>query len=239
MGQIKNIKLHIVTDIKVKKSNPNMTVLQQNDDVVTMESSEVVVGEKMTKKCDDNTDDNTDDADKLLFDSVLETSRFFTSMVDLLPAKFYLRNNNNNNNNNNDDDDDSIFNPKPMKKRKKPKLEDKKFLAKKAKLLKLDPSQHKSITELQAEVEKKEKELQKQAPKMVPSSMKIQAINVSEVASTESLSQLHEKLHAKMDALRGNRKIGGKHENKSSGGGKKKKKRGGGEKKKKKKKKKS
>merc|ERR1712180_487440 len=97
------------------------------------------------------------------------------------------------------------FNPK-MKKRKKKPPADKKFLAKKAKLLKLDPSQHKTITELQEEVEKKEKELTKNAT-TVAMPTKIQPINVSEVASTQSLADLHDKLHAKMNQLRGNRKV--------------------------------
>jgi len=136
-----------------------------------------------------------DDADQLVYNSVLETSRFFTSLVELLPAKFYLSQN---------DEEENIFNPKKMKKRKKKPI-DKKFLAKKAKLFKLDPSQHKSITELQEEVEKKEKELQQNIPKTAPT--KIQPISVSEVTSTQSLADLHEKLHAKMDQLRGNRKI--------------------------------
>merc|ERR1711974_224962 len=136
-----------------------------------------------------------EDADQQLYNSVLETSRFFTSLVELLPAKFYLSQN---------EEEENIFNPKKMKKRKKKPM-DKKFLAKKAKLFKLDPSQHKSITELQEEVEKKERELQQNIPKTAPT--KIQPISVSEVTSTQSLADLHEKLHAKMDELRGNRKI--------------------------------
>ena len=73
-----------------------------------------------------------------LYNSVLDTSRFFTSLVELLPAKFYLSQK--------DEEEENIFNPKKMRKRKKKPPADKKFLAKKAKLLKLDPSQHKTIT---------------------------------------------------------------------------------------------
>jgi len=139
---------------------------------------------------------DTDEQQKL-YNSVLETSRFFTSLVELLPAKFYLSQK--------DEEEESVFNPK-MKKRKKKPPADKKFLAKKAKLLKLDPSQHKTITELQEEVEKKEKELAKDT-QIVAMPTKIQPINVSEVASTQSLADLHDKLHAKMNQLRGNRKV--------------------------------
>jgi len=151
------------------------------------------------KDCE-NKDENVDKTEDIL-SSVLDTSRFFTSMVELLPAKFYVRRDNDND----EDDDDEVFNPRPMKRKKKPPPADKKFLAKKAKLLKLDPSQHKTITELQAEVEAKERELQSSKVDN-PTSTKVRAINVSEVASTASLADLQHKLHAKMNALRGNRK---------------------------------
>jgi len=134
------------------------------------------------------------DAD--LYQSVLETSKFFTSMVELLPAKFYLSPD--------DNSSENTFTPKHGKKRKKKKPVDKKFLAKKAKLLKLDPSQHKTISELQMEVEKKEIELHRNTAKNTSS---IQPVNVSQVESASSLADLHEKLHAKMDQLRGNRKV--------------------------------
>merc|ERR1712142_1226505 len=135
-----------------------------------------------------------------LYNDVLQTSRFFTSLVELLPAKFYLGHRG--------EEEENVFNPKHMKKRKKkPPPADKKFLAKKAKLFKLDPSQHKTITELQEEVEKKEKEeLAKDLPRITMAT-KIQPISVSEVSSTQSLADLHDKLHAKMDQLRGNRKV--------------------------------
>merc|ERR1711931_544037 len=135
-----------------------------------------------------------------LYNDVLQTSRFFTSLVELLPAKFYLGHRG--------EEEENVFNPKHMKKRKKkPPPADKKFLAKKAKLFKLDPSQHKTITELQEEVEKKEKEeLAKDLPRITMAT-KIQPISVSEVSSTQSLADLHDKLHAKRDQLRGNRKV--------------------------------
>merc|ERR1712013_667306 len=179
MGQIKNIKLHIVTDIKGIK----MAVLT-------------------TTSAGDVMDGAVNPEDTKLYNSVLDTSRFFTSLVELLPAKFYLSQK--------DEEEENIFNPKKMRKRKKKPPADKKFLAKKAKLLKLDPSQHKTITELQEEVEKKEKEA---ASAVVMTATKIQPISVSQVDSSQSLSDLHEKLHAKMKQLRGNRKDPAEYKN--------------------------
>lgn len=126
--------------------------------------------------------------------SVLETSQFFTSLVETLPAKHYLTT----------DDGDDKGNYGKGKKRKKKKPLDKKLLAKKAKLLKLDPSQHKSVTELQEEIEKKEEEMYKQDREV---SRAIKPVKVSEVKATASLAELQEKLHAKIDQLRGGRKI--------------------------------
>lgn len=177
-----------------------MAVLQTNPeegDIVTGTAVHVENVEKDSDSKDKNDDDKTEE----ILNSVLDTSRFFTSMVELLPAKFYVRRDDDND----EDDDDEVFNPRPMKRKKKPPPADKKFLAKKAKLLKLDPSQHKTITELQAEVEAKEKELQSSKVDN-PTSTKVRAINVSQVASTASLADLQHKLHAKMNALRGNRK---------------------------------
>merc|ERR1712168_349386 len=138
--------------------------------------------------------DAPEDMDDELLQSVLKTSQFFTSMIELIPAKFYI---------NQETEDGEQETWKGKKKRKKP--DDKKLLAKKAKLLKLDPSKHKSVEELQSEVEKKEKELYSQPS--VDVSTKIKPINVPNVESTASLEELREKLHAKMEQLRGNRKL--------------------------------
>jgi len=129
-----------------------------------------------------------------LLQSVLETSQFFTMMVELIPAKFYV-------NQESEDGENHYYQGK--KKRKKP--DDKKLLAKKAKLLKLDPAKHKTIIELQEEVEKKEKELYSQPTGEI--SRKLKPINVPNVESTASLEELRERLHAKMEQLRGNRKF--------------------------------
>merc|ERR1712168_1227903 len=188
MGQIKNIKLHIVTGIKVNRSKVTTTRMA----VLTEDSGNVVAMDETTVAMETE--------EQQLYNDVLQTSRFFTSLVELLPAKFYLGHRG--------EEEENVFNPKHMKKRKKkPPPADKKFLAKKAKLFKLDPSQHKTITELQEEVEKKEKEeLAKDHPRITMAT-KIQPISVSEVSSTQSLADLHDKLHAKMDQLRGNRKV--------------------------------
>jgi len=158
----------------------------------------VKITQNLEGKVDEDSHKSMDplDEDEKLYQSVLETSQFFTSIVELLPAKFYL--------NQEGDDSENIFKPQHGKKRKKKKPVDKKLLAKKAKLLKLDPSQHKTISELQEEVEKKEKELHSNVANNTSS---LKPVKVSDVVSTSSLADLHEKLHAKMDQLRGNRKV--------------------------------
>merc|ERR1712168_43931 len=113
--------------------------------------------------------DAPEDMDDELLQSVLKTSQFFTSMIELIPAKFYI---------NQEAEDGEQETWKGKKKRKKP--DDKKLLAKKAKLLKLDPSKHKSVEELQSEVEKKEKELYSQTTEP-DASTTVKPINVSNV----------------------------------------------------------
>lgn len=135
-----------------------------------------------------------EEMDDELLQSVLKTSQFFTTMIELIPAKFYV-------NQEAEDGEQEIW--KGKKKRKKP--DDKKLLAKKAKLLKLDPSKHKTVEELQTEVEKKEKELYSQPGPDASTTLK--PVNVSNVESNASLEELRERLHAKMNQLRGNRKV--------------------------------
>merc|ERR1712226_11183 len=162
-------------------------------DIFKMEdlNSAMEVMDVVDEKVDDNDIDNDDDN---LLQSVLNSSQFFSSMIELIPAKFYVS----------QESEEYEQNYKSGKKKRK-KPDDKKLLAKKAKLLKLDPSKHKSILELQEEVEKKEKELYSQPS--VDISRKIKPINVPNVESTASLEELREKLHAKMEQLRGNRKL--------------------------------
>lgn len=129
-----------------------------------------------------------------MYAEILKTSQYFTSVIELLPSKFYL----------NQEDPDENEDTKPGKRKKKKKPDDKKLLAKKAKLLKLDPSKIKTITELQTEVEAKEKEYFSTLPS---EDEHLMPINVSTVVSNDSLEELREKLHAKMGSMRGNRKI--------------------------------
>merc|ERR1712183_165601 len=100
MGQIKNIKLHIVTDIKVNRSKvtTRMAVLTEDGgNVVAMDEATVAMETEVQR----------------LYNDVLQTSRFFTSLVELLPAKFYLGHRG--------EEEENVFNPKHMKKRKKKK----------------------------------------------------------------------------------------------------------------------
>ena len=121
------------------------------------------------------------------FEDVLETSNYFSSLVDLIPAKFYVA---------------SELKENGFNNKKKLTKGEKKLLTKKAKLLRLDPSQHKSTEELQLEIEKKEKEMLETEV----SNEKIKPINVSEAVSVP-LEELREKLHAKLEQVRGKRKF--------------------------------
>ncbi|XP_057307610.1 surfeit locus protein 6 homolog [Hydractinia symbiolongicarpus] len=134
--------------------------------------------------------DNVAEVEKLK-NIVKETTCYFSSVVELIPAKFYVQN---------EFEDGNV---KPGRK-KKLKPENKKLLAKKAKFLKLDPSNHKTISELQKEVERKETEYF--AEEIVEIAEQVQPVKVSSIPSA-SLDELREKLHAKMHHLRGKRKI--------------------------------
>lgn len=134
------------------------------------------------------------------------TSKFFTAMLDYIPSKFYVEN------------PDAEANPgqgqgRQGKKKTKTVLLNKKLLAKKAKLLKLDPKQHKTIPELQAEIERREAEMlngdsTSDGTVNLPAADNTYAkpIRVSELPSA-SIDELRTKLHAKMASLRGKRKI--------------------------------
>lgn len=131
-----------------------------------------------------------DDNDEKIFESVKCLSEYFTSVVNTIPAKYYVPNIEQNHN---------AFNGS---KKNKSKLLNKKLLNKKAKFHKLDPSKHKSIQELQQEVEKKEQEVLRDGNE----SEFMNQIRVSSVPST-SLEELRERLHAKMTELRGKRNL--------------------------------
>merc|ERR1712168_1424343 len=99
MGQIKNIKLHIVTGIKVNRSKVTTTRMA----VLTEDSGNDVAMDETTVAMETE--------EQQLYNDVLQTSRFFTSLVELLPAKFYLGHRG--------EEEENVFNPKHMKKRRR------------------------------------------------------------------------------------------------------------------------
>eukprot|EP00794_Sanderia_malayensis_P000474 gene474-1119_t len=127
-------------------------------------------------------------------DQVKKTSAYFSSLVELIPAKYYLP-------------DDAITKEKPQDLTGvtgKAAKQIRKQLAKKAKLLKLDPSKHKTIGDLQKEIEAKEKALLEEEDDMEM----VKQIKVDEITSLP-LTDLRQKLHDRMELLRGKRKIKG------------------------------
>ena len=128
----------------------------------------------------------------ILESAVKETSSYFTSIVELIPAKYYIEN---------ELEGDYKNVPYSGGKKKKFKALNKKLLTKKAKLLKLDPVKHKTVAELQLEVEKKEQEFFSDSNNIT----QMKTVNVSNIPST-SLEELREKLHEKVTQLRGKRK---------------------------------
>ena len=132
-------------------------------------------------------------------EQVRRNSAFFTSLIELIPAKYYLP-------------DDALPKesfPDLTTISGKAAREVKKRLAKKAKLLKLDPSKHKTVAELQKEIEEREKELLNGDTEESVS----KPIKVDEISSLP-LDDLRQKLHDKLQSLRGKRKL--KDEEKSS-----------------------
>ena len=77
--------------------------------------------------------------------SIVEKSECFNSLVELIPAKYYLP-------------DDALDSTKSEEAPENIWRQRRKQLMKKAKLLRLDLSQHKTVADLQKEIEKKERE---------------------------------------------------------------------------------
>jgi len=124
---------------------------------------------------------------------VLDSSQYFTSMLQLIPTRAYLELN----------PDSGATNRNKKKKQTADQKQNKKLLQKKSKLLKLDPTQHKSIEELQKEVEEKEQAMFEEDAYSKDSA---KAVCVSECPS-ESIEELRLRLQNKMSQLRGKRKI--------------------------------
>ena len=135
-------------------------------------------------------------------------SAHFSSMVELIPAKFYVT-----------QDEDAAKDSKYWVNKKKINTSKKsvKEVTKKAKRLKLDPESHKSVAELQAEANQRKEEDEAgesgtQAPPKAPptgapnqTSASVNGFSVEHVQST-SLSNLQERLREKIESLRRKRK---------------------------------
>ena len=137
------------------------------------------------------------DGHEELLDQARKTSAYFSSLIELIPLKHYLP------------DDENIDGSVKtnLDVSGKAAREAKKALAKKAKMLKLDPGKQKSIADLQKEIEEKEKEMHSSHgndAKLVTSGIK--PIKVSEIQSVP-LEDLRKKLEDKIQELRGKRKI--------------------------------
>ena len=133
------------------------------------------------------------------FEEISNTSQYFTSLIELIPAQFYVSG---------ESKHENLYH---KGKKKKITKDDKKLMTKKAKMLRLDPAQHKTVNELQLEIEKKE--LEKMETEVA--NERIKPIKVSEMESIP-LEELREKLHAKLEQLRvGKRKTESKDDRES------------------------
>lgn len=127
-------------------------------------------------------------------------STHFASMVDLIPAKFYVIKDN--------DEADSSLDSKywvNKKKQKKPPKQALKEVTKKAKRLKLDPESHKPVVELQAELNKATTKEEAESSNAVVANGVSKAFSVEHVLST-SLNGLQERLKEKIENFRRKRK---------------------------------
>jgi hypothetical protein len=127
-------------------------------------------------------------------DHLKETSAYFSKMLNLIPAKFYLV----------EEDHSNSSNQKYMKnKRGKTPKQDVKEASKKAKRLKLNPTEYKSIEELQKEKELAEK---REQSKFLADTMDSTAghVQISNVKST-TLDDLRERVQNKLLELKAKR----------------------------------
>ncbi|XP_002158627.1 surfeit locus protein 6 homolog [Hydra vulgaris] len=122
--------------------------------------------------------------------AIRATSSYFNDLIELIPAKYYVKS---------DYEDFEGSNSRKMKQ----KNPNKKLLVKKAKLFKLDPTLHKSSSELQLEIEQKENELLKDDSF---NNISIKPMNVTCIPS-KPLEELRAKLHAKVALLSSDRKV--------------------------------
>ena len=136
--------------------------------------------------------------DSSLVASIAEKSEYFNSLVELIPAKYYLP-------------DDALDSTKSEEAPENISRQRRKQLIKKAKLLRLDPSQHKTVADLQKEIEKKEREAKLGSNGLTSF---VKPLRVSDVPSAP-VDELRKKLHERLSELKRKRKVssseGGAH----------------------------
>ena len=126
----------------------------------------------------------------------------FSSMVELIPAKFYIMKDESDPENGGGAQDSKYW----VNKRKKASKQAIKEVTKKAKRLKLDPEQQKSVAELQAEAQKRGDGEEEEEERGGDSSPSAAGFSVERVQST-SLGDLQGRLKEKLASLRQNRKV--------------------------------
>ena len=127
-----------------------------------------------------------------LADHLRRHSSHFSSMVELIPAKFYVVK---------EDEEPEAGDSKYWVNKNKKQKESVKELTKKAKRLKLDPGSQKTVADLQAEKHQREKQEAEKSSGEAEDSGDMPRISVEEVQST-SLNNLQERLKEKIDGLR-------------------------------------
>ena len=127
-----------------------------------------------------------------LLEQVERTSAYFSSIVELIPTKYCLPDTQNDQSKSSE----TVVGKLPREKKKE--------LVKKAKLQKLDPSKHKTVGEMQKEVE--ERDLGVSDENGEPEIGNIKPMDLTKVSSLP-LDDLRKKLHDKIELLRGKRKL--------------------------------
>ena len=131
---------------------------------------------------------------EIMLNEVTKTSTYFSSIVELIPSKYYFPESGTRSGP--DNLDEAIVGKIPKEK--------KKLLAKKAKLHKFDPNRHKSIQEIQKEIEEKDSTDNNGIEKLGDNMIK--PLDITKVGSLP-LDELRKKLHDKIELLRGKRKL--------------------------------
>ena len=128
-----------------------------------------------------------------MLSQVEKTSAYFSSIVELIPTKFYFPDVGTRKESDTFDKTHRGVLPK----------ERKKILSKKSKLQKLDPDKHKTVGQMQREIEKSSHVEKRKAAK---SGEHIKSMDATKVTSLP-LDELRKRLHDKIELLRGKRKL--------------------------------